>query len=336
MAMNEYIASLYGTNKTAAAAAPVLSDEDQEKQASVELFMKIASTEGIELETMSDADVQTLYGEFLKAAEEEKKKEPAFEASDEKEEEEKKEEEKKHAEAQSFFALKKEAAAKLAEADYTGRVIAHAFVQELGNIQKEAGAKETAQAVGAVLTGKAKHVGLHNLADKAKGVAHAGADKAKELGKGYAGVAKGEGVAAARKAHHDAGSHGFGEAGKKLYGDTKDTGRSLVKEHAKRVGAIAAPAAAVAGGAAAGAAAAHHHSKHAGAFDAVAGEAAVAFAAEQGWDPEQADRKVASILELGLLGESEKVAAADDYETSVGVRALEILEAAGYPVTWES
>ena len=56
-------------------------------------------------------------------------------------------------------------------------------------------------------------------------------------------------------------------------------------------------------------------------------------AGEQGWDIDQASRKVAAVLELGL-GESEKVASAADYETSLGIRGLELLDAAGYPVSW--
>jgi hypothetical protein len=82
-----------------------------------------------------------------------------------------------------------------------------------------------------------------------------------------------------------------------------------------------------------GAGAAYH--KQGSVLDEVAGEQAVTLAMQGGFDVDQAIGKVASVLELGL-GDSEKVASAADYPTSVSIRALEILEAAGYPVTWNA
>ncbi len=92
--------------------------------------------------------------------------------------------------------------------------------------------------------------------------------------------------------------------------------------------------AAAAGGAAAGAAAMHHHKK-ASAIDTLALEVAVHMAHDAGLDAEVAGQKVAAVMALGLLGESEKVASAANVETAVQIRALEFLEKAGYSVIWQ-
>jgi hypothetical protein len=287
--MNDYLAQFYGTAKVAA--APVVSDDELQKQASVDMFLKVAAAENIDLHSLPDEQVQYLYGEFVKAASEEPPEEK-------KEKEKKEEEEKKHAAAAAEHATKLATTEKLAEADYLGRVIAHSFVQELGNISKEAASKEAAGMPEALRKGieAAKgHAGKAIGAAKEHGAAaKEHADKAFEAAKGHMGKA----VAEVKK--HPGASH----------------------------------AAAGAAGAAAGAAAMHYGKKHGSAFEQVAGETAVGFAGSQGWDTEEAGRKVAAVLELGLLGESEKVASEADYQTSIGIRALEILEVAGYPVTW--
>jgi len=298
--MNESLAQFYGTKQ---ASADI--DEEAEKVASVELFLKIASEQQIDLNSMSDAEIQTLYGEFKLASEE-----PAHEPPKEEEkEEEEKEEEKKHAAAAAEFAEKTAMAADIAKADYLGRVMAHSFEQERGYI-KEAGAAEAFKK----LTGKGPHMAAHDAGEAVRHGAHA------------VGAAAGRAAGKAGK--------GLEHLGKKITEKATGVGTHNMKPgHAKAVGG-----AAVAGGVAAagaGAAAAHHHKKHASALDELGAERAVEMVAADGtFDVEEAGRKVAAVLELGLLGESEKVASAPNYQVGVDIRALEILETAGYPVTW--
>ena len=151
--MNEHLAQFYGTKQASAA-----TDEEAEKQASVELFLKVASDQNIDLNSMSDADVQALYGEFqtevAKIASEEEPKE------EKDEEEEKKEKEEKHAAAAAEWAEKQAMAADIQKADYLGRVMAHSFEQERGYI-KEAGAAEALKK----LTGKRPHMAAHDAGE---------------------------------------------------------------------------------------------------------------------------------------------------------------------------
>lgn len=298
--MNEHLAQFYGTKQASA-----VTDEEAEKTASVNLFLKVASDQQIDLNSMSDADVQTLYGEFKLASEEE----PPKEEKDE--EEEKKEKEEKHAAAAAEWAEKQAMAADIQKADYLGRVMAHSFEQERGYI-KEAGAAEAFKK----LTGKGPHMAAHDAGEAVRHGAHAA------------------GEAAGRVA--DKAGKGLEHLGKKITEKATGVGTHNMKPgHAKAVGG-----AAVAGGAAAagaGAAALHHHKKHASMLDELGAERAVEMVTADGtFDPEEAGRKVAAVLELGLLGESEKVASAPNYQVGVDIRALEILEAAGYPVTWNT
>ena len=74
--------------------------------------------------------------------------------------------------------------------------------------------------------------------------------------------------------------------------------------------------------------------KKASALDEVAAEMAVVKAAEAGWDLNEASERIAAVLILGAPEET-KVASANTFETAVDIRSLELLEAAGYNVTWE-
>lgn len=268
--LSTMLAEAYGTHQT----APAPSAEDMQKQASINLFAKLAADNGVDLNKLSDEQVNELYTEFVtKLAEEEKKeegekKEPPPAAK--KEEGEKKDEEKEAA-ARAEFQLQKEAEAKVAEADYLGRVMAHAYVNEL---KKIAGKMPEALAAHAREAGKAV----------TKGVEHAG-DKLKNLGKS-------------------------------------------MKSHKTEI-------AAGAGGAAAGAAAgeAHGRSKKASAVDLEAAEYAVKLAHEAGLDAEVVGEHLDARLLLGVQ-ESTKTAGVEDFETARHIRALELLEQIGVPVTW--
>jgi len=104
----------------------------------------------------------------------------------------------------------------------------------------------------------------------------------------------------------------------------------------KAVGAaIHAAGAAAAGGAAYGAKKVHDKVKEGSALDDLASELAVEKAASAGWDADEAAQRVFSVLTLGVSeSDSVKVASAPDLESAVDVRSIELLEAAGYPVTW--
>lgn len=296
--MNLNLATMYGTPGAEAVAA-----EEQEKVAQTELFCKLAADNGIDLNQFNDEQIQELWNStFTKTAEEEKdKKENPFAKKEEGKEHEgkesKKEEEKEHekeAAAQAEFEATKVAQAKLAEADYLGRLMAHAYVNELGQIgsamgqDKEAAAKEASKA--------------SELLARFKGHAGGAAEKLKE----HAGKLKGHAEQGAEKA----------------------------KSHVKSHPASYAGGAGAAGGAAAGYAAGHH--KKASALDEIAAELAVEKAAAAGWNAEEAAERLGAALTLGSLSDSEKVASAANYGEAREIRALELLEAVGYPINWDA
>jgi hypothetical protein len=76
--------------------------------------------------------------------------------------------------------------------------------------------------------------------------------------------------------------------------------------------------------------------KESSAIDEFAAQAAVEKVAAAGWDADEAIERINSVFTLGTIGESEKIAAAENVEGAVEIRSLEILEAAGYPVEWEN
>lgn len=206
------------------------------------------------------------------------------------------EEEKKIEAAKKEHEAKKEAAAKVAEAVYLGEVMANSMTAQL---QKNAGVKATFNT--AVAHGKrALKSGGEHLDRVGKKVMMIGADDdVKALAKQTAGI---KGQRAAGAAVYGTGLTAAGGAtvvGKKLYDRSQEKGKH----------------------------------KKSSALDDLAGEQAVIKAAEAGWDPEEAGQRVGALLTLGV-DESEKVASAQDLETAVDVRSLELLELAGYPVTW--
>lgn len=139
--MDAQLAAIYGTGQPEA-----FDEADLQKTAAAELLVKLAEEQNIDLNQYSDEEIGELVGELMgkTAQEEAAPAAPPFPPKKEEKEEEKKEEEKEEE--------KKE---KVAEADFLGRVMAHAYVQELGNIEKEAGAKSK---VLGFLKGQAKNV----------------------------------------------------------------------------------------------------------------------------------------------------------------------------------
>jgi hypothetical protein len=287
MSMNAFLAEHYGTGKTAEVQT---AQDDLEKQASVELFCKLASEEGLDLNSLSDEQVQGLYDGWLnKAAEEEKEKD---------------EEKKKVEKAEAEHEEKKESAAKFAEADFLGRVMAHAFTDESEKI-----------------AWSAKELGTRAV------------EGAKGLGKSWLSHVKGENVEAAKQLHRGQLERLYEAGGRHPKGaPAAETGKMLLKERAKRVAAIGAPVAAVG---AAGAAGVHHATKkESSALDEFAFSRAAELAASGGFDPAEAQSKIAAAFTLDLVEDSMKVASAPDLPTAVDIRALELLERVGYPITW--
>lgn len=121
--MDEQLAAIYGTGQ------PVAYDqEDLQKTAAAELLVKLAAEQGVDLNQFSDQEIGEMITDLYKSAQDEGA--PPFPP---KKEEDKKEEAKEEEK-------EKEAQAKFAEADFLGRVMAHAMVQELNNIDKQASA----------------------------------------------------------------------------------------------------------------------------------------------------------------------------------------------------
>lgn len=192
--MDPRLAEIYGTNSEE-------QTQDTEKVAAAQLAEKLAGDESLNLEGMSEDQIEALAQEVLAQGAGEQTEEA--EATEETEE--------------------KQASEKLAEADYLGRVMAHSYVQELRSIEKEASAptkKEMRKAEKMnpdSRTQKLVRRGQH-MANKGKKGLSEGLDRAKAVGaitagkvsnfaakhpkkmKGLAGLGLlGAGVAAGRK-----------------------------------------------------------------------------------------------------------------------------------------
>ena len=141
--MNQWLAQHYGTpSAQETAPSDVLS-----KLAHADTFVKVAAKHNIDLSAMSDEQIMHLYGQvFPKTAEEEPKKEEKKEEAKKEEAKKDGEEEKKEA-AAAYFLEKRAFQEKFAEADFMGRVMAHAFTQERDLIeQSKLASKKTAAA----------------------------------------------------------------------------------------------------------------------------------------------------------------------------------------------
>ncbi len=266
---------------------------DFEKQAQLELFAKLADSNGINLDQLSQEQISYLWDQtFNKTAseEEDKEKNEKVEAA-----------EKEHE-------GKKEAAAKVAEAQYLGEVMAHSMTATLDKIAAE--------------RGTASPAGFNKLADEEKS----------RLKRGLEAV-KGKATAAGKAVGTHLGNVGAHTA--RHVGKAHEGAGNALFRHAKTTGAaVYGAGAAAAAGAAVGAKKLHDRKeKKSSALDELSGEQAVIKASEAGWDPEEAGQLIGALLTLGV-NDSEKIASAADLETAVEIRSLELLELAGYPVTW--
>lgn len=115
--MDEQLAAIYGTNQ-------VIEEEDQEKLAAAELLVKLAEEEGVDINSLNDEEINELMSELYTGSE-------------------------------STTVVPDDSQEKVAEADFLGRVMAHAYVQEMGEIEKNAGkAGEALKAVGRWFKGR--------------------------------------------------------------------------------------------------------------------------------------------------------------------------------------
>jgi hypothetical protein len=111
--MDEQLAAIYGTGQ------PEMNEEDLQKVAAAEFLVKLAEEQGIDLNKLSESDIAEMVNELYTEKTAEAQPEAQTETNDE---------------------PSPEFLEKAAEADYLGRIVAHSMWNELGNIQKAAGA----------------------------------------------------------------------------------------------------------------------------------------------------------------------------------------------------
>lgn len=378
------------------------TSEDVEKIAQAEFFLKLANKNGINLDSLSDAQVNELWNvTFSKTAEEEGKEEDKEkDKGDDKEKVEKAKEEHEKA---------KESAVKVAEAQEMGRIMAESYVSHLQKIaakaeqrpentepvkeeakiasgsylddlacqvalQKVANAgfntDEAAQRLTAVLTlgagesekiaqvqqfGDAVDVRSSELLEMAGyPIDWSGTPFAKEAGaKDVAGKAWGAAKSVAKKfpgvediqggralQSYTKGPRASGSMADKLH----QAGGERVRKGALKATAAGVGTLAAGYGAAKGIKALSKKDKKdegsekdsSANFDLAAAQSAVEKAASVGWDKDQATERLNAVLLLGPGDptDSEKVASAQNEEQALDFRACELLELAGYPITW--
>ena len=111
--MDQYLAQIYGTASGAS--------EDLEKTAQAQMLHKLAEDEGIDLSGLTDEQMDALAQQVIS----DQDGVPGEQAT-----------------AEEGVSAEEEAQAKFAEADFLGRVMAHAYTQELQKIAEEETKKE--------------------------------------------------------------------------------------------------------------------------------------------------------------------------------------------------
>lgn len=222
---------------------------------------------------------------------------PQFQKKEEGEEKKETPESKESGESSSESpeAKKAEAAEKVAEADFLGRVMAHSFAQECKEIEKDAGEEKPSGGKWSRAIGRAT---THGIAGQAAG-AGVGAGVGAALGKALKhGAGKGAGAGALVGA-------GLGSIAGQIHGARKGwrEGKATDKALHEKKGEADQTA-----------------------LDALAEQRALVMAKEAGWvDPEG---------NLVAPPAKEETKTASPLDLAVERRALEMLEANGYPVTW--
>lgn len=287
--MHEELASYFGTNAA-------VSEEEIEKEAQAQMFLKLAEEEGINIDELSDEQVQELYDATFEDGGSTSVEDTTLQDQ-----------------AQAEFAEKQAAAEKFADAEFMGRTMAHAYVNELQKIAAEQ--KEAAKAgPGVSLSGKA-------------GVKEEKAQLAKvqEMNR------------AKQRAAQPSGA-GTGASGAKSVGKIEGKGREFMAALKTRKGKRTA--AGVAGGLGLAAVGAYGTKKalekkaEVEALDIQAAQLAFQkIAASEEFGMEEAEARLNAVLTLGPT-ETEKCAGVTDQEAYLDIRSLELAELAGYPVTW--
>jgi hypothetical protein len=113
--MDKTLAEIYGTNQS----------DDQEKLAAAAAAEELTEDGALDLEGLTEEDLEAVAAEVLEASAEGEAETEEVEESDEEEK----------------TASEEDLEEKVAEADQMGRIMAHAYVQELRSIEKTAGAK---------------------------------------------------------------------------------------------------------------------------------------------------------------------------------------------------
>lgn len=257
--MDAQLAALYGTNQSETEKVAEAQVEE-----TIEYLTKVADANDIDLDQLSDEQLAEFASEVLGNTEEQPN----------------------------------EMQEKVAEADFLGRVMAHAYSQELGEIEKQARPQEE------TVEGKAKNV-LQQHLDTAKA-----AIKARDLNpltKSYYTKAH-EHLGKAVRSAAKGGAEGIGARAAHL-------GKGLARY---------APHAAAATGVAL-AARKLMQKKSSADLDKLAEDRAAQMLLEQGWIDEEGNllHDPSQVKEAGMTPEQ-----------AVEVRALQILEENGFPVTW--
>lgn len=130
--MSSLLGEIYNTAKTASAQH---TEEDLVKQANYAFFGELCRAEGINVTDLSDTQVDSLYKTAMEIkAEKEEGKDGKKDGKDGKEEGEKEAAAAKVAAANEEYLQKRAAHVKVSEADFMGRLMAHAFVDEMNKI----------------------------------------------------------------------------------------------------------------------------------------------------------------------------------------------------------
>jgi hypothetical protein len=278
--MDEQLAAIYGTNQE------TYTEEDMQKTAAAELLVKLAEEEGVDLNDFSDEEVADMISE-LYGEEQEKTAEPTDEDQE-----------------------------KLAEADFLGRVMAHAYTQELNKIA--AGEDELANP-------RKKTFGERETPKKFTEA------KVKKLEESRAKVPEGEMPGKARRIFETAKA--YAKRGGREYGHAMAGGRGAKGVRERLLGAAGQRGRVwgARGGTAAAALLAEEglrrglggHKKHGSGLETLVEQRAFEMAAEAGWVDNEGN--------LLAPGQEKQ---ASDVERTIEVEALKLLEANGYPVTW--
>lgn len=281
--MDQFLSEYYGT----ADEGFVGQEDELEKMAQLTLLTKEAAAEGIDLNEFTDEEVlgmaEELYGNGEMVGEED---------------------------------MEKEAAAKFEEADFLGRVMAHSFNQELGNIEKEAG-KRLDYVKG--LPGRAYQTVMGKPSARVGEAAR---------GKSLSAMARMKGEGETRGPTRTARM--LMRLGGKGGGDLSDIQRAnLAAKRLERAASVGTKAA-IGTGLVAGTGGAAY-----GGYKGV--EAMRGGKKKKGADgafDHLVEQRALEHLEAAGYDIGQEKTAGDDFEAAVDTAALELLQSSGYPVEW--